>query len=139
MSGESWASSDAARARMKSNRSRDTGPEIALRRAVHALGLRYRVDARPIANVRRTADLVFRRARIAVFVDGCFWHGCPIHYRAPVSNAAFWADKVARNRNRDREVDSLLSAAGWRVVRIWEHADLNAAALEIHSLVRSTD
>lgn len=76
---------------------------------------------RPVAGLRRTADIVFTRARVAVFIDGCFWHGCPDHYQAPVRNADFWAAKVARNVERDRETDSLLAEAGWAVMRFWEH------------------
>lgn len=131
----SWASSPGVRARMQANRSRDTGPELAVRSAVHALGMRYRVDARPVAGVRRKADLVFTRAKVAVFVDGCFWHGCPAHHTVAKTNAAFWATKVARNRERDRETDRLLGGAGWRVVRVWEHEEPAAAARTISATV----
>ncbi len=106
---------------MQANKSRDTKPELRLRRAVHARGLRYRVAARPIPELRRTADLVFTRAKIAVFVDGCFWHGCPEHHTVAKTNAEFWAAKVVRNRERDRETDVLLRSRGWQVIRIWEH------------------
>jgi DNA mismatch endonuclease (patch repair protein) len=85
----------------------DTGPELALRRALHAFGLRYRVHTAPVPGLRRKADLVFRSARVAVFVDGCFWHG--------------WPGKIARNRQRDEDTDRALGAAGWLVVRVWEH------------------
>src|SRR6185312_14838678 len=77
---ESWASSEGVRASMQSNKGKDTKPEVALRSAVHALGLRYRVSTRPLKDLRRTADLVFTKARVAVFLDGCFWHGCPQHH-----------------------------------------------------------
>jgi DNA mismatch endonuclease (patch repair protein) len=113
---------------MRSNRSRDTGPELALRSAVHRLGLRYRVNARPLPGVRRTADLVFGRARVAVFLDGCFWHGCPEHHTVAATNAEFWADKVATNRRRDRDTDRRLADAGWVVVRVWEHEDPHESA-----------
>ncbi|GAA4232468.1 very short patch repair endonuclease [Streptosporangium album] len=127
---ESWASSEATRASMKSNKGRDTKPELALRRAVHALGLRYRVSHRPLKAVRRTADLAFTRAKVAVFMDGCFWHGCPEHHTVAVTNATFWAEKVRRTRERDAETDRLLAEEGWLVVRIWEHQDpVQAAAL----------
>ena len=89
---------------MRSNKGRDTAPELALRRAVHARGLRYRVSARPLREIRRTADLVFTRARVAVFLDGCFWHGCPIHHTVAATNAGFWADKVETNRRREKQV-----------------------------------
>ena len=137
MSSESWASSEAVRASMRSNRSRDTRPEMALRRAAWALGLRYRVATRPLPKVRRTADLVFTRAKVAVFLDGCFWHGCPEHHRAPAANSAYWSAKVARNHARDVEVDSLLTAADWKVVRVWEHEDPAEAARRVAAVVRS--
>jgi DNA mismatch endonuclease, patch repair protein len=117
----SWASSEAARRSMRGNRNRDTRPEMAVRRAVHALGLRYRVAARPIRGIRRSADLVFRRSRVAVFVDGCFWHGCPDHFVLPRTNVDYWTAKIDRNRARDAETDALLADAGWIVVRVWEH------------------
>lgn len=113
---------------MRGNRSRDTGPELAIRREIHARGLRYFINRRPVRTLRRTADIVFPRLRVAVFVDGCFWHGCPEHHTAAVTNAAFWADKVAANRRRDRETDDLLRQAGWTVVRIWEHVATQDAA-----------
>lgn len=134
---ESWASSPEARARMQSNRSRDTKPELALRSAVHALGLRYRVAAKPLAGVRRTADLVFPAAKVAVFLDGCFWHGCPEHHTVATANAKFWADKVSGNRARDRDTDARLEAAGWVSVRVWEHEDPVEAARRVREVVRA--
>lgn len=118
---ESWASSTATRASMRSNRGRDTSPEMTVRRRLHAEGLRFRVSIRPITNVRRTADIVFTRMKVAVFIDGCFWHGCPKHYQAPVRNGEFWMAKRERNRVRDSETNALLMAAGWTVLRFWEH------------------
>jgi DNA mismatch endonuclease (patch repair protein) len=85
------------------------------------MGLRYRVSARPIPGLRRTADIVFPRIRLAVFIDGCFWHGCALHYQAPARNADFWHGKRARNRERDDETDAALAVAGWHVMRVWEH------------------
>ena len=117
----SWASTPATRRSMRANRSRDTRPEVAVRQAAHRLGLRYRVCARPLPNLRRTADMVFSRAKVAVFVDGCFWHGWPDHYRAPGSNREYWSNKVSKNQRRDEAVDSALREAGWTVVRVWEH------------------
>ncbi|GAA1015080.1 hypothetical protein Aple_067770 [Acrocarpospora pleiomorpha] len=128
---QSWASSEAVRASMRANKSRDTKPELALRRAVHALGLRYRVAFRPLKTVRRTADLVFTRAKVAVFLDGCFWHGCPEHHTVAVTNATYWAEKVRRNRERDAHIDRLLDEAGWVVVRIWEHEGPQEAAQRV--------
>jgi DNA mismatch endonuclease, patch repair protein len=121
---------------MQANRRRDTRPELAIRRLLHAQGLRYRVDARPLPTVRHTADVIFTRARIAVFIDGCWWHGCADHYRPPTLNAAYWAAKVARNRERDQQVDEALLAAGWRVIRIWEHESPESAAQRIELAVR---
>lgn len=117
----SWASTPGSRASMQANRGRDTAPELAVRRRLHAMGLRYRVSVRPVQNLRRTADIVFARARIAVFIDGCFWHGCPEHYQAPVRNGDFWLAKRTRNRERDAETDAALTAAGWTPLRFWEH------------------
>lgn len=121
---------------MQANRGRDTKPELALRSAVHARGLRYRVSARPLPHLRRTADLVFTKVRVAVFLDGCFWHGCPEHRTAPATNARFWAEKVASNVARDRDTDQRLKEAGWLVIRVWEHEDPNQAALRIERIVR---
>ena len=131
------ASSEGVRRSMQSNKSRDTKPELALRRAVHALGLRYRVSYRPLRGVRRTADLAFTKAKVAVFLDGCFWHGCPEHHVKARTNAEYWAEKVERNRLRDAETNRLLTEAGWLVIRVWEHEDLVQAAEEIAEIVRS--
>jgi DNA mismatch endonuclease, patch repair protein len=133
---ESWASSPGVRRGMQANRGRDTSPELAVRRAVHALGLRYKVDARPISSLNRRADLVFARARVAVFVDGCFWHGCSEHHTVAKANAEFWAEKVRRNRERDTETDRLLAAAGWTIVRVWEHEDPMKVANLVARVVR---
>ena len=122
---------------MQSNKSRDTKPELALRSAVHARGLRYRVAAKPLAGLRRTADLVFQKAKVAVFLDGCFWHGCPIHHTKSAANATFWAEKVETNRARDRDTDGRLAEAGWLSVRIWEHEDPQTAAQRVEEVVRS--
>jgi DNA mismatch endonuclease (patch repair protein) len=133
---ESWATSPAVRAVMTANRHRDTRPEKALRSAAHALGLRYRVGIRPVPGIRRTADLVFTRAKVAVFVDGCFWHGCPQHYRPSHRNSDFWTAKITGNKARDTETDALLATAGWRVLRVWEHEDPTDAAKRVAALVR---
>ena len=107
--------------RMRSVRQRDTGAELSLRSQLHRLGLRYRVDRRPLATVSRRADVVFRRARVAVFVDGCFWHGCASDQEPPRTNTRWWIAKIARNRARDRDTDVMLRHAGWKVIRVWEH------------------
>lgn len=115
-------------ARMKAVRRRDTAAELALRGELSRRGLRYRVDHAPLRGVRRRADVVFVRARLAVFVDGCFWHGCVRDQRAPRTNRQWWAEKIRANRRRDRETNSLLREAGWTVVRIWEHEEPWTAA-----------
>lgn len=116
-------SSPQVTARMARQARRDTAPELALRRALHAAGLRYRLGYPVPGRPRRTVDIAFTQARIAVFVDGCFWHGCPQHATWPVSNAAWWRDKIEANRSRDIDTDAALAAAGWTVVRVWEHDD----------------
>jgi DNA mismatch endonuclease (patch repair protein) len=121
---------------MQANRSRDTKPELVLRRALHSMGLRYRVCARPIPDVRQTADVVFRSARVAVEIRGCFWHGCPDHYRAPSSNASYWSEKVKRNQRRDEETAQRLRDAGWILEVVWEHEDPTQASRRIAALVR---
>lgn len=123
---------------MQGNRRRDTKPEMAVRRAVHALGLRYRVDARPLPDLNRRADLVFTRAKVAVFVDGCYWHGCPEHGTTAKTNATYWDSKIGRNRDRDGETDRLLGEAGWLIVRIWEHEDAHEAAERVAGAVRGS-
>lgn len=130
------ASSAAARRRMERTRQRDTAAELALRRALFALGLRYYVDRRPLADVRRRADVLFPRTKVAVYVDGCFWHGCPLHATWPAENAEFWRDKIETNRRRDEDTNRRLAEAGWLVVRIWEHEDAGAAAGRIADAVR---
>lgn len=125
------ASSAGVRKSMRSNKGRDTRPEMALRRRVHAAGLRYRVSARPLPGVRRIADLVFSRIKLAVFLDGCFWHGCPEHHTRSKTNDAYWADKIVQNRRRDAETDRLLGEAGWTVIRVWEHEDPDEAAEKV--------
>ena len=127
---------------MKGNRRRDTKPERNLRSALFSRGLRYRVD-HPIrvAAVRRPIhpDVVFTRAKVAVFVDGCFWHGCPQHGTKPQSNSEYWAAKLARNSERDRSYTELLEQAGWKVLRFWEHHDPeDAASAVLREITRST-
>jgi DNA mismatch endonuclease (patch repair protein) len=114
--------SAAATAVMKANRKADTRPELALRAAMHRLGLRYRVRRLIVADrVRVIPDVVFPGARVAVFVDGCWWHQCPIHGSTPRSNTDYWLPKLAGNVERDRLVGHALTMAGWTVLRVWEH------------------
>lgn len=126
---------ETTRRSMRSNRSRDTGPELRLRRLLHAEGLRYFVDRAPLKGLRRRADLVFPRLRIAVYVDGCFWHGCPIHGSWPKANATFWREKIETNRRRDADTDRRLHEAGWEVVRVWEHEPALEAAERVGAVV----
>ncbi len=114
---------------------RDTKPELALRRALHALGLRYFVDRAPLSEMRRRADLVFPRARVAVYVHGCFWHGCPEHGTWPANNAEWWRKKIEANQARDLDTAQRLRDAGWEPVEVWEHEDPAEAAQRIFELV----
>jgi DNA mismatch endonuclease, patch repair protein len=122
---------------MSAQTSRDTGPERALRSLLHRRGLRFRVHTRPVKGLRREADILFTRARVAVFVDGCFWHGCPEHASWPKANEAWWREKLEGNRRRDAETDARLGAAGWRVVRAWEHEDPAVVADRVEAAVRA--
>jgi DNA mismatch endonuclease (patch repair protein) len=101
--------------------SRDTAPEVAVRRLLHAKGLRYRVNVPVPGMPRRTIDIVFPKAKIAIFMDGCFWHGCPEHATQPKSNAEWWRVKLDKNVIRDHETTAHLKAEGWTVLRFWEH------------------
>ena len=117
----SWATSMGRRKNMQANRSRDTSPELAVRSLLHRAGLRYRIATRPLPGLRRTADVVFRPVRVAVFIDGCYWHMCPVHGHYPATNPGYWLPKLQGNARRDRETDSALAEAGWLVLRFWEH------------------
>lgn len=124
------------RRRMSNTRGRDSAPELAVRRILHAAGLRYRVNVRPVADVRRTADIVFPRQRIVVLIDGCFWHGCPDHYRPATGiRAAFWAKKIEQNRHRDEDSTILFETASWTVLRFWEHEHPEDVARSIQTTV----
>lgn len=123
---------------MRGNRSRDTRPELALRRELHRRGLRYRVGVRiDGATIAVRPDVAFSRRRVAVFVDGCFWHCCPEHGTAPRTNADHWTTKLARNRRRDVVVNESLAAVGWTVLRFWEHEDPAISADVVEEAVRS--
>lgn len=131
------ASSTAALRRMRSTRQRDTDPEVALRRLLHAAGLRFRVDRAVLPGVRRRVDIVFGNAKVAVFVDGCFWHCCPKHRTFPRMNRQWWAEKLDANRRRDADTNRRLTRAGWKVERVWEHEDPADAAARIELIVRA--
>jgi len=120
---------------MQGNRSRDSRAEVAVRSALHRSGLRFRKHARPLPDLECEADAVFRPERVAVFIDGCFWHGCPEHGRRPSGNAPYWHAKLGRNVARDRRNDSLLHEAGWVVLRAWEHEDPTAVAERVRAVV----
>jgi DNA mismatch endonuclease, patch repair protein len=121
---------------MKANRRTDTKPELALRSALHALGYRYRKDFRLDLPARRVRpDIAFTARKVAVFIDGCFWHACPDHGSKPKNNEWYWSPKLARNVERDRAADAALAQAGWTVVRLWEHVPVTeAVALVIEAV-----
>lgn len=131
------ASSSAVRAVMQGNSRPETKPEIALRSALHRKGFRFRKQTRADPSVRCRADIVFARERVAVFVDGCFWHACPEHGTSPRTNSPYWTAKLARNVERDRRNDAALASMGWTVLRIWEHEDPSDAAERVAGLLRS--
>lgn len=123
-------------ANMRANRRRDTKPELAVRQLLHARGLRYRCDYRVRAADRWVRpDIVFTRHRIAVFIDGCFWHSCPDHSAVPSVNRDYWKPKLRRNQERDSENTDALAHAGWTVIRAWEHESPPVVADTVHSMV----
>lgn len=126
-------SSDGASRRLGQHKSRDTTPELAVRRALFASGLRYRVHYPVPGRTRGSIDIAFPALRVAVFVDGCFWHGCEDHARPSKSNSNWWASKISANRERDASTSSLLEELGWTVIRCWEHE----APAEVANRVRS--
>jgi DNA mismatch endonuclease (patch repair protein) len=126
-------------ARMSKQRRRDTTPELQLRKSLFARGLRYRVDAPLPGMARRRADVLFTRKHVAVFVDGCFWHFCPIHGTVPRSNRDWWVAKLEKNEARDRETDVHLQALGWVVLRFWEHEDMDSAAGIVEQALRTRE
>lgn len=129
------ATSDVILHRMRTTKRRDTGPELLLRSELHRIGLRYLVD-HPVDGTRRRADIVFRGARVAVYVDGCYWHGCPVHGTMPKRNREWWNDKLAANRRRDADTEARLTEAGWTVLRFWEHDDPVESAAKIIAVVK---
>jgi DNA mismatch endonuclease (patch repair protein) len=123
---------------MQANQRRDTGPEMALRSALHRAGFRYRCDFRiDLPGGRVRPDVVFTRRRVAVFVDGCFWHCCPAHGSKPSTNQSYWSPKLARNVERDARNTAWLTEAGWTVVRIWEHEDVASAMEHVVAALRA--
>jgi DNA mismatch endonuclease (patch repair protein) len=130
-------------ARFSRTRGRDTKPELLVRRELHRLGYRYRVNFAPVPGLRRTADIVFTRRRVAVLIDGCFWHRCPLHYVEPKTRTEFWSSKIAGNVARDLETNRRLEDDGWTVLRFWEHEDpadvVSAVVRKLQSLDSSTE
>lgn len=116
-----------------------TAPELKLRHSLHRAGFRYRLDGG--LGLPGTPDLVFRKLRVAIFVDGCFWHGCSHHGTTPKTNTAFWQAKIIKNREQDRKVDDSLRRLGWIVVRVWEHQlkeELETVVSRVQALLQSS-
>jgi len=130
------ASSGDVSRRMSLQRTSDTHAEVALRRELHRRGLRFRLNRVPVAGIRCRPDVVFGPARVAVFVDGCFWHGCPEHKSWPKANSEWWRHKIEGNRRRDQEQAARLAGAGWLAIRVWEHEEPEAAARRVEAAVR---
>lgn len=125
--------------RMAATPGRDNPHERALRSALHRRGLRFRLHRRILTNSRRTVDIVFPRARVAVFLDGCFWHGCPSHGTWPKNNADWWRAKIEANIARDRDTDRRLEELGWSVIRVWEHEPIDVAADRLKHALRGIE
>jgi DNA mismatch endonuclease (patch repair protein) len=123
---------------MSRQRTRDTAAEVALRRILHRRGFRYRVNQPLTGLPRRRADLTFSSKKLVVFVDGCFWHGCTQHKSMPKRNDVWWAEKLRRNAERDKETDAFLRSQGWTVLRIWEHEDPDEAADRVENALQAT-
>lgn len=128
--GRAKASTEIIRRKMSSQPQRDTKPELALRRMLHAAGYRFRVDYQ-LPGSRRRADIAFPRWKLAVFVDGCFWHSCPVHRTVPKRNTDWWIEKLEQNRLRDIDTNRQLLTQGWQVLRFWEHEQPAIAARKV--------
>lgn len=122
--------------RMSRQKRKDTAPEVLLRRELRARGVGYRINMAIPGLPRRSCDIMFKTAHIAVFVDGCFWHGCPAHGTLPMNNGSWWAEKLSKNVERDRDTNRHLSMLGWQVIRVWEHEDMASAADRIVRVVQ---
>jgi len=132
------SSSDASR-RMAKVRQKGTDAEVALRQEMHRIGLRYRIGCEVLKNPRRVADVAFPGRKIAIFVDGCFWHGCPEHATWPKQNAELWRQKIEANRRRDADTNARLEALGWTVLRFWSHESPAKAAKMVARVVANAD
>ena len=126
---------DLTRERLERQPRRDTKPELAVRRELHRRGFRFRLDVRASESIRSRPDIVFTRARVAVFVDGCFWHGCTEHGSIPKNNREWWMKKLRTNEERDARTTTTLEAEGWKVIRIWEHELVNEAVERVAAAV----
>jgi len=131
------ASTPLVRRVMRSVRRQDTDAEVQLRKLIFRCGLRYRLNAFPVLTIRCKADVVFRSARVCIFIDGCYWHGCPRHFRAPKTNTGWWTEKIADNRLRDRRQSRMLRRHGWVVLRFWEHEVRRNADRCVQQIVRA--
>ncbi|MBV9074358.1 MAG: DNA mismatch endonuclease Vsr [Acidobacteria bacterium] len=129
-------SSQQASDRLRAARQRDTSPEVLLRSALHRAGVRFQVGVVADKRIKTRPDIVLRSKKIAVFVDGCFWHSCPKHATIPRSNRAWWVDKLRKNRERDRRNRCCLKKLGWRIVSVWEHESVSAATRRILRLMQ---
>ena len=125
------APSTATSSRMRRQKTSGTQCELQVRRALHARGSRFRVDFRPLPAATTRVDIGWRGVKLAVFIDGCFWHRCPEHFVMPKTNAAWWHNKLQKNTERDRRIDGQLRQAGWTVLRFWEHEPPNEVAATI--------
>lgn len=134
----SWASSMVVRRNMQAIRSRDTKPELLVRRELHRRGWRFRVAYRPLSkDRRRTVDIAFTRLKVAIHIDGCFWHGCHHHFVPPKTNREYWREKIALNVSRDKDTDRQLVEEGWTVLRFWEHEDLAEVVMTIEDALQN--
>jgi DNA mismatch endonuclease, patch repair protein len=116
---------------MKSARQHDTAPELKLQVLLLELNIEFETNAFPIAGFKRKADILLRDKKIAIFIDGCFWHGCPIHGTWPKQNAEFWKEKILKNKDRDKDTNIKLAEFGWKVIRVWEHEEMKDVAQRI--------
>ena len=126
---------EAVRARFKAQKTRDTTPEVLVRRLLHKAGARYRLEVRAENDLRTKPDIVFRGPRLAVYIDGCFWHGCPEHFIPPKNNAAWWQEKISANKTRDGRSRRALADRGWTVLSFWEHDDPSDVAQQVLSIL----
>ncbi|WP_409057903.1 very short patch repair endonuclease [Streptomyces sp. SYP-A7185] len=122
---------------MSKQRSRNTKPEVVVRRLLHAAGLRYRLQRRVPGMARNTIDIAFPGPRVAVFIDGCFWHGCPEHATYPKANSAFWREKIDKNALRDTRTTAHLESLGWTVLRFYTHEKPEQVAAQVTAVIRS--